>query len=85
MRIGSGHTEMKCNLKLLKQLEGGDDESDSDLDAARPLLHEAVDADLEELVVPERPVRHDDAVVELVVRPPPLGRPVVFQTQNQDF
>lgn len=34
MSIGSDHAEMKGNLKLLKQLEGGDDESDSDLEAA---------------------------------------------------
>ena len=54
---------------------------DSDLDAARPLLHEAVDADLEELVVLERPVRHDDAVVELVVGPPTLASPVVFRAR----
>ena len=38
---------------------------DSDLDAARPLLDEAVDPDLEELAVLERAVRHRHAVVEL--------------------
>ena len=49
---------------------------DSDLDAARPLLDEAVDPDLEELSVLERAVRHRHAVVELVVRPAALGGPV---------
>ena len=34
VRIGGEDKEMKGNLKLLKQLEGGDEESDSDLDAA---------------------------------------------------
>ena len=48
---------------------------DPDLDAARPLLDEAVDPDLEELAVLERAVRHRHAVVELVVRPPALGGP----------
>ena len=42
-----------------------------------PLFDEPVDPDFKELVVFERSVRHDDAVVELVVGPTALGRPVV--------
>ena len=57
---------------------------DSDLDAARPLLDEAVDPDLEELAVLERAVRHRHAVVELVVRPPALGGPAVGFRSKKD-
>ena len=48
----------------------------TNLDGAGPLVDEAVDAQLEELVGPQRPRRHDDAVVELVQRPAPLRRPL---------
>lgn len=51
--------------------------TDPDLDAAGPFLHQAIDPNLEEFVVSERPVGHDDTVVELVVRSPSLARPVV--------
>ena len=57
---------------------------DSDLDAARPLLDEAVDPDLEELAVLERAVRHRHAVVELVVRPPALGGPAMGFRSKKD-
>ena len=73
--VGHGRGEVE-----VVRVVGGD----SDLDAARPLLDEAVDPDLEELAVLERAVRHRHAVVELVVRPPALGGPAVGFRSKKD-
>lgn len=76
---------------------------DPHLDAARPLVNQAVDAYLKQLVVLKGPgkiqintfklkqfifwgkipMRHDHAVVELVVGPPPLSGAVVVAQLHQ--
>lgn len=50
---------------------------------AAPLVHQPVDPDLEELVVPDGPVRHDDAVVELVEGAATLRRAAVVAQLDQ--
>jgi len=56
---------------------------DADLYTARPLVHQPVQPDLEQFIVPDGSVRHDHPVVELIKRPFPLPRSVVIAQLDQ--
>ena len=53
------------------------------LNAATPLVHQPIQADLKQLVLPEGPMGHHHPVVELIERSLPLRRPVVVQELDE--
>lgn len=50
---------------------------DPNLDTTRPFIHQPIYSYLKQLIVSQRSVRHNDPIIKLIIRPPPLRRPMI--------